>query len=120
VKAAWQEEAGHVRVVGWNFAAMTKEDAKAVEKLWMELATEKAHLDAECTPDLVEQKAACCQEAMGIMLDATAEKIRICAKSKSWWNANIRERWKAVEREKRGRRKSEQATKAKVELQKLI
>jgi hypothetical protein len=46
-----QEEAGHEWVVGWNIAAMTEEDAKAVEKLWMELAKERAHLDAECTAD---------------------------------------------------------------------
>jgi hypothetical protein len=42
-----QEEAGHERVVGWNIAAMTEEDAKAAEKLWMELAKERAQLDAE-------------------------------------------------------------------------
>jgi len=53
-----QEEAGHERVVGWNIAAMTEEDAKAAEKLWMELAKERAHLDAECTADEVEQEAA--------------------------------------------------------------
>jgi hypothetical protein len=53
-----QEEAGHEWVVGWNIAAMTEEDAKAAEKLWMELAKERAHLDAECTADEVEQEAA--------------------------------------------------------------
>ena len=40
-----QAEAGHNREVGWNLAAMTEEDAKAAEKLWMELAKERAHLD---------------------------------------------------------------------------
>jgi hypothetical protein len=79
-----QEEAGHDRVVGWNLAAMTEEDAKAAEKLWMELAKERGHLDAECTADEVEQEAAWCQEAMGDVLDATTKKIRICAKSKRW------------------------------------
>jgi len=115
-----QEEAGHERVVGWNLAAMTEEDAKAAEKLWMELAKERAHLDAECTADEVEQEAAWSQEAMGNVLDATAKKIRICAKSKRWWNADIRERRKAVGREKRRRRNSEEAAKAKAEFQKSI
>jgi len=115
-----QEEAGHERVVGWNIAAMTEEDAKAAEKLWMELAKERAHLDAECTADEVEQEAAWCQEAMGNILDATAKNIRICAKSKRWWNADIRERRKAVGREKRRRLNSEEAAKAKAELQKFI
>jgi len=79
-----QEEAGHERVVGWNLAAMTEEDAKAAEKLWMELAKERARLDAECTADEVEQESTWCQEAMGNVLDATAKKIRIRAKSKRW------------------------------------
>jgi len=120
VDVARQEEAGHQRVVGWNLAAMSEEDAKAAEKLWMELAKEKVHLDAECTADEVEQEAAWCQEAMGNVHDAMAKKIRICATSKRWWNADIRERRKAVGREKRRRRNSEQAAKAKAELQKSI
>jgi hydrogenase maturation factor HypF (carbamoyltransferase family) len=99
---------------------MTKEDAKAVEKLWSELAKERAHLDAECTADEVEQEAAWYQEAMGNVLDATAKKIRICARSKRWWNADIKKRRQAVGREKRRRRNSEEAARAKVELQKSI
>jgi hypothetical protein len=43
VEVARQEEVGHERVVGWNLAAMTEEDAKAAEKLRMELAKESAH-----------------------------------------------------------------------------
>jgi hypothetical protein len=114
------EEAGHERVVGWNLAAMTEEEAKASEKLWMELAEERAHLDAECTADEVEQEAAWCQEVIGNVLDATAKKIKICAKSKRWWNADIRERSKPVGREKRRRRNLEEAAKAKTELLKSI
>jgi len=120
VEVDWQEEAGHERVVGWYIAAMTEEDAKAAEKLWMELAKGRAHLDAECTAEEVEQEAAWCQEAMGNILDATAQKIRICAKSKRWWNADIRERRKTVGREKRSRRNSEESAKAKAECQKSI
>jgi len=80
---------------------MTEEDAEAAEKLWVELAKERAHLQAECTKDKVEQEAACCQEAMSSILNATAKEIRICAKSKRWWNPDIKERRQAVGREKR-------------------
>jgi len=83
---------------------MTKENAEAAEKLWMELAKERAHLHAECTADEVEHDAAWCQEAMGNVLNATAKKIRICTKSKRWWNADIRGRRKVVRREKGGNR----------------
>ena len=58
VEADRQEEADDERVVVWNLAAMTEEDAEAAEKLWVELAKERAHLDAECTEDEVEQEAA--------------------------------------------------------------
>jgi len=93
-----QQEVGHERVVGWNLAAMTEENAKAAEKLWTELEKERVHQDAECTADEVEQEAAGCLEAMGHILDATAKKIRIWTKSKRWWNADIRERRKVVGR----------------------
>jgi len=69
-----QEEAGHERVVGWNLAAMTEEDAKAAEKLRMELAKERAQLDAECTADELEHEVAWCQYAMGNVLDPTAKR----------------------------------------------
>jgi hypothetical protein len=111
---------GHETGVGWNLAVMTEEDAKAAEKLLMELAKERAHLDVKCTADEVQQEAAWCQDEMGNILDATARKIRISAKSKRRWKADIRERIKAVGREQRTRRTSEEAAKAKAELQKSI
>jgi len=54
VEADRLEEADHERVVGWNLAAMTQKDLETAEKLWMDLAKETAHLDAECTEDEVE------------------------------------------------------------------
>jgi hypothetical protein len=119
VEADGQEEADHERVVGWNLAGMTEEDLEAAEELWRELAKERAHLGAECTADEVEHEAAWCQEAMSSVLNATAKKIRICARSKRWWNADIKERRKAVGREKR-RRNSGEAARAKAKLQKSI
>jgi hypothetical protein len=58
VGVASQEEVDYERVVGWKLAAMTEKDVEAAEKLWMELARERAQLDAECTEDEVEQEAA--------------------------------------------------------------
>jgi len=120
VEADRQEEADHKRVVGWNLPAMTEQDAKAAEKLWRELAKERAQLDAECTADEVEREAAWCQKAIGNILDAMAQKIRLCARSKRWWNANIKKRRQAVGREKRRRRNSEEATRVKCDPQKSI
>jgi len=86
-----KEEADHERVVGWKLAVLMEKDAEAVEKLWMQLSKERAQLDAECTENNVQQEATCCQEAMSSVLDATAKKIRICARSERWWNAIITE-----------------------------
>jgi len=99
---------------------MTEEDTEAAETLWVELAKDRPHLDAECTEDEMEQVAAWCQGAMSSVLNATAITIRICMKSKRWWNADIKARRKAVGREKRRRRNSEEAAWAKSEFQKLI
>ena len=99
---------------------MMEEDAEAAEKLWVELLRERAHLDAECTEDEVEQEAAWCQEVMSSVLNTTAKKLRICDKLKRWWNADIKDRREAVAREKRRRQNSEEATLAKAELQKSI
>jgi len=79
-----QEQADHERVVEWHFAAMLEEDIEAADKLWTEQARERAHLNAECTEDEVEQQAAWCQEAMSIVLAATVKKISFCAKSQRW------------------------------------
>jgi hypothetical protein len=49
-----------------------------------------------------------------------AKKIRICAKSMRWWNADIRKTRKADGREKMRRRNSEEAAKTKAELQMSI
>ena len=97
---------------------MTEEDLEAAEKLWRESAKERAPLGAECTADEVEHEAAWCQEPMSSVLNTKAKKIRICAISKRWWNADIKER-KAVRREKR-RRNSGEAVRGKVKLQKSI
>jgi hypothetical protein len=52
--------------------------------------------------------------------DATTMKIRICARSMRWWNADIKNRRKAVGREKRRRQNWQEAARAKAELQKSI
>jgi len=84
VDADGQEEADHKRAVGWNLDALTAKDLEPAEKLWRELAKERAHLDAECTEDEVEHETAWCQEAMSSVLNATAKQIGICARSDRW------------------------------------
>jgi len=115
VEADGLEEVDHQSVVGPSLAAIMEKDLEIEEKLWMDLAKERAHLGAESTEDEVEQKAACCQKAMSCILNATSKKIMICGKSKRWWNAYIKESRKAVGREKR-RRNLQRAARGKAKL----
>jgi hypothetical protein len=112
-----QEEVDHVQVIGWNLAAMSKEDEKAAEKLWKELEGQRARLEEECTGDEVEREAEWSQETLSKFLDAKAKKIRICARSTRWWNGEIKQRRSGLEREKRRGTRSEAAAHAKAELQ---
>jgi hypothetical protein len=77
---------------------MTEKDAEAAEKQWIKLVKDRAHLEAEFTEDKVEQEATWCQEAMSSVLNYTVKKIRICTKSKRWWNTEINERRNAFGR----------------------
>ena len=115
-----QEEADDVQVIGWDLAAMSKEDEEPAEKLWRELERERACLGKECTGDNVEREAVWCQEALSKVLDAKAKKIGICPRSKRWWHSEIKERRSALRREKRRGRRSEVAARAKAELPKSI
>ena len=53
---ARQDEGDHKGVAEWTLAAMTDKDLETAEQLWMDLAKQKDHLDAECTEDQVEQE----------------------------------------------------------------
>jgi len=103
-------------VVGWNLAAMPEKDTKAAEEVWMELANVRAHLDAECAADQVDKEAATFQEEMGNLIDVTARKIRICARSQRWWSSDIMKQRMAVGRENMRRWNSEEVTRVRSEL----
>ena len=71
---------------------MKKKDNEAAEKLWMEEWKERVQLNAECTEHKVKQEAAWRQKTWSSVPDATIYRIKICASSKRWWNADIKER----------------------------
>jgi len=97
-----QGEAGGKQVVGWNLAAMSQEDKEQAEKLWKERGRGRAYLGVESTGHNVESETEWCQEVMGKVLDASAKKIRICARSKRWWNGEIKEMRSQLGRERGG------------------
>jgi len=86
-----QADTDHKWGVGWNLTAMMWKDMEAAEKLCRDLVKERAHLNAECKEDQVEQEAEWCQKEISSVLNAPTQKIRVCAKSMRWWNAEIKE-----------------------------
>jgi hypothetical protein len=119
VEVVMQEEADHERVIEWNLAAITEQDVETAMKLWMERVKMRAHMDADCCKeDEVEQEAIWCQRALSKDLNATEEKIRICTKSKRWWNCDIEERRNILGQKKGKGRDLEPAARAKAALQK--
>ena len=109
-----------MQVIKWYLAAMSKEDKEAAEELWWVLERDRAHLGEECIGDDVYREPECCQETPSKVLDAKAKKIRLCARSKMWWNGEIKARRSALGRQKRSGRRSDAAARAKAELQKTI
>jgi len=85
-----QAEADHMQFIGWNLAAMSKEEEEAVEKLGKELERQRAHLEKESAEDKVESEAEWCQKTLSKVLDEKAKKICICAQLKRWWNCEIK------------------------------
>lgn len=89
-------------------------------KLWRERARGRAYLGVESTVEDVECEAECCQEALGKVFDATAKKIRICARSTRCWNGEIKERKSELGRGKRRKRRLTATAQPKAELLRLI
>lgn len=63
-----------------------------METLWREWAREWEYVGAENTGDDVESDAEWFQEVLSMVLDTTAKKTRIWARSKRWWNRKIDQR----------------------------
>jgi endonuclease/exonuclease/phosphatase family metal-dependent hydrolase len=120
VQMYMQEEGGGTQVIGWNLAAMSQDDKEHAEKLGRKRARGRAYQGMESTGVDDGNDTEWCQEALGKVLDASAKKIRICARSKSWWNGEIRERRSQLRRDKWRRRRSEATAQAKAELQQSI
>jgi len=91
----------HGSILWWNLTERMENNKEAKGKSWIKLVTERAHLDAECTDVPVEQEADWCQEVICSSLNATPKTIQIWARSQSRWNADIKERQKAVRREQK-------------------
>jgi hypothetical protein len=90
------------------------------EKIWQEQASGRAYVGVESTGDDVEGEAEWCQKALSMVLDASAKKITICTRSKSWWIGEIKERRGQLGIDKRKRCRSAVTAQAKAELLKSI
>jgi len=109
-----------VQGIGWNLAAMSKEDEEAAGQFWKELERERGHLDDEYIGDKVERAAKRFQETLCEVLDAKATKMKICTRSQSLWNGELKERRRALGTQKRKGRRTGGEAPAKADLQRSI
>jgi hypothetical protein len=75
-------------VMGWQIRALIEdgEALEAVEKTWSELSRGRLDLMDECSIGDVNREAEWIEEALTKVLGEHAKLIKLCARSKRWWN----------------------------------
>jgi hypothetical protein len=86
-----KEEAAGIQVVGWKLVTLLPEDKEQTVNLCREWATGRSYLGVESTGNKLERKAKWFQEVLHNVVDATPQKIGICAWPTRWWNCEIKE-----------------------------
>jgi hypothetical protein len=87
--------------IRWDITRMTDEQKDEAELLWLQMGENRPILNDMSFCEEVESEAAWIQDTLTDILNQKARRIRICARSKRWWNADIDSKRKAVGRAKR-------------------
>jgi ribonuclease HI len=87
----------------WAISDITEDEDKreAAQKSWKNLSEYRAKLNDFSTEQDLESEAEWIQESMFEVLNKHARKLRLCARSKRWWNDEIQEKRKCLGRAKR-------------------
>jgi hypothetical protein len=80
---------------------MTQDAKDEAEQLWLEAGRSRAILDNFSFCEDIESETKWTEETFTKILDQKARRIRLCARSKRWWNETIDAKRKAVSRAKR-------------------
>jgi len=122
-KLRWDKREGAEvsrKITGWDIDGLKskeeEEKYKKAEKLWKDKSSKRSVLDEKSSEDDLQMEAEWIQGNFVNHLNRCCKKVKVCARSKRWWTAEIAENRKILESIKRARKKWE-ATPQQVEKQ---
>lgn len=80
------------KITGGNIDGMQVEDSQQVKEEWQRWSGDRKILSNESTVSEVEEEAVAIREHLTDVLNQRATMVRICVRSKRWWNGNIAEK----------------------------
>lgn len=76
-------------ITGWALKNLTEEQVRAMEKYWMELSTESSSVSERSSREELDLEAVWITDALVKTFDRYCKPLRVCARSKRWWNENL-------------------------------
>jgi hypothetical protein len=89
---------------GWKIEEMDEEKREEAKKYYIERSEDRRYLDDMCTKEDIEAEAKWFEDVITDVLDRYAPRMRVCRRSKPWWNTEIKETWKKAGKTKRKHR----------------
>jgi hypothetical protein len=87
--------------IRWDISHMTDDEKEEAELLWLEAGESRVILNDYSFCEDIEAEAKWIEETFIQILDKKARRLRLCARSKRWWNEIIEAKRKALSRAKR-------------------
>jgi hypothetical protein len=94
-----KEETSKTRT-GWKIEEMDEEKREEAKTCYVERLEDRRYLDDICTKEDIEAEAKWLEDVITDVLDRYAPRMRGCRRSKPWWNAEIKETRKRLEKQK--------------------
>jgi hypothetical protein len=98
-----KEETSKTRT-GWKIEEMDEEKREEAKKYYIERSEDRRYLDNTCTKEDIEAEAKWLEDVITDVLDRNAPRMRVCRRSKPWWNMEIKETRKKAGKTKRKHR----------------
>jgi hypothetical protein len=87
--------------IRWDINGMSEDDKDEAELLWLEASETRPILDDFSFCEDIESETLWIEESFTKILNQKARRIRLCARSKRWWNDTIDAKRNAVSQAKR-------------------
>jgi ribonuclease HI len=97
------------KVTGWDIDGLKseKENYEKAQKYWKDKSLKRPVLTEESSEDELQKEAEWIQRNFANHLNRCCKKVKVCARSKRWWNEEIAENRRILGSLKRARRRGE-------------